>query len=154
MAKEYKTVRRNIQLPYYWALGPVWSRFFDGLKEEKIFGTKCKKCSRVLVPARTFCPRCFEDMEEWVGVAQEGSVETFCLVNYKYYGQIKEPPYIIARIRLDGTDCSFNHFIGGFDLSDLQSVNERIKIGTRVKAVWSKEKHGDIYDIAYFEPAK
>jgi len=153
MEKDYKTVKRIVRLPYSWALGPVWSRFFDGLKEEKILGTKCKKCGKVLVPARTFCSGCFEDMEEWVELEQEGKVETFCVVNYKHLGQIKDPPYIIAQIRLDGADCCFNHFIDGFDLSNTQKVNERIKIGTRVKAVWSKEKNSDIYDIAYFEPA-
>lgn len=152
--KEYKTGRHDTVLPYHWALGATWTRFFDGLKEEKILGTRCKNCNKVLVPARTFCPRCYEDMEEWVEVGPEGTVDTWCLVDYKYYGQIKEPPYIIAQIRLDGADCGMTHFIGGFDLSDPDKVRGKIKTGTRVNAVWNKEKHADIYDIAYFEPVK
>ncbi|MCD6570644.1 MAG: Zn-ribbon domain-containing OB-fold protein [Deltaproteobacteria bacterium] len=152
--KEYKTGNKDTVLPYNWALGPTWTKFFNGLKEEKILGTRCKKCNRVLVPARTFCPSCYKDMEdeEWVEVAQEGTVETWCLVNYKYYGQPKEPPYIIAQICLDRADCSVTHFIGGFDLSDPDKVREKMKSVSRIKAVWSKEKHADIYDIAYFEP--
>jgi len=31
-------------------------------------------------------------------------------------------------------------------------VRRKMKTVSRVKAVWSKEKHGDIYDIAYFKP--
>ena len=152
--KEYKTGKQDIILPFNWALGQTWTRFFDGLKEEKIFGTKCKKCNKLLVPARSFCPGCYKDMEEeeWVEVAQEGTVDTWCLVNYTYYNQIKEPPYIIAQIQLDNTDCSITHFIGGFDLSDPDTVSKKMESVARVKTVWSKKKNADIYDIAYFEP--
>jgi hypothetical protein len=153
--KHYKAKRNDTVLPFNWALGPTWTRFFDGLKGEKILGTRCKECKKVLVPARTFCPSCYRDMEEeeWVEIAQEGAIETWCLVNYRYYGQPKEPPYIIAQICLDNTDCSLTHFMGGFDLSDPDRIREKMKSVSRVKAVWSKEKHADIYDIAYFEPA-
>ena len=41
-SKEYKTGKQDIILPYKWAMGQTWMRFFDGLKEEKIFGTRCK----------------------------------------------------------------------------------------------------------------
>lgn len=150
--KEYKTGKKDITLPYNWALGPTWSRFFDGLKEEKIFGTRCNKCKKLLVPARTFCPGCYEDMVDWVEVSQEGVLETWCLVNYSYYGQPKEPPYIIAQIRLDNTDCGFTHFVGGFDISNIDEVRKRLKAGTRLKAVWNDKKNGDIYDISYFKP--
>ena len=79
---EYRTVKSQVTVPYEMTAGPVWTRFFEGLKEEKILGTRCKKCGRVLVPARAFCPRCFEDMEEWVEVSQEGTIRTWCYVNY------------------------------------------------------------------------
>jgi len=154
MAKEYMTVDNTIVLPYNWALGPTWTKFFDGLRQEKILGTKCKRCKKVLVPARTFCPYCFEDMDEWVEVSQRGTVGSWCLVNYEYYGQIKPPPYIIASIHLSGTDCNFNHFLGGIDLSDVDKARKKLRVGMRVRAVWSREKHGDIYDIAYFEPVR
>ncbi|MBP1700096.1 MAG: hypothetical protein H6Q41_5284 [Deltaproteobacteria bacterium] len=124
MAKEYRTIRNDVALPYQWALGRTWTRFFDGLKEEKILGTKCSRCKKV-----------------WT------------LVKARYYGQVKEPPYIIATIQLDGTDCGFHHFIGGIDLSDIKKVNQELKAGARVKAVWRPEKKADILDIACFEPA-
>lgn len=150
--KEYRTGKKDVVLPYNWALGHTWSRFFDGLKEEKILGTRCRNCLKVLVPARGFCQGCYEDMEEWVEVGQEGGVETWCLVNYKYLGQVREPPYIIAQIRLDGADCGFTHIIGGLDLTRPGEVRSRIRRGVRVRAVWSQEKHGDINDIAFFQP--
>ena len=152
MTKDYRVTVNDIDLPYNWSLGATWTRFFDGLKDGKIFGTKCKKCGKVFVPARSFCPDCLEDMEEWIEIAQEGIVESWTLVNNKYPVQVKEPPYAVASIHLDGADCNFIHFINGFDLSDISKVGEKVKIGTRVKAVWSEKRSADIYDIAYFEP--
>ena len=152
MTKDYRTTRNDITLPYEWALGPTWTRFFDGLKEEKILGNKCKECGKVFVPARPFCPDCYDDMDEWVEVGQEGTIESWALVCNEYIGQVKEPPYAVALIHLDGADCNFNHFVSGFDLSDLDQVRARLKTGTRVKAVWNKDKRADIYDLAFFEP--
>lgn len=154
MAKEYRTIRNDVALPYQWALGKTWSRFFDGLNEEKILGTKCAQCGKVFVPARTFCPECFTDMTDWVEVKAEGEILTWTLVTAKYYGQVKEPPYIVATIQLEGADCGFHHFIGGVNLADLKKMRQRLKAGMKVKAIWRPEKRADIFDIACFEPVK
>jgi uncharacterized OB-fold protein len=154
MAKEYRTIRNDVALPYQWALGKTWAKFFDGLKEEKILGTKCAQCGMVFVPARTFCPECFKDMVEWVEVKPEGKVLTWTLVKAKYYGQIKEPPYIVATIQLAGADCGFHHFIGGIETENIRKLRQKLKKGAKVKAVWNPEKKADIYDIAYFVPVK
>jgi len=139
-------------IPYETAVGPTWHRFFEGFKEERIYGTKCPKCNRVLVPARTFCPRCFEDMEEWVELHQEGRVKGWALVDYEYFGMPTKPPFIFSVIGLEGADCGLLHLIGGFDLSNLETVRSRVKTGSRVRAVWEKEKRGHIMDIRYFAP--
>jgi len=154
MAKEYRTLEAQVRLPYRLAYGETWSRFFDGFLEKKIWGTKCSKCDRVLVPARTFCPRCFVDTTEWVECAQEGVLRAWCLTNYRYFAQPIEPPFITGLIRLDGTDVNFMHLIGGdFDLNDIKVVNEHVKNGMRVKAVWEEDRTGHILDIKYFTPA-
>jgi uncharacterized protein len=152
MEKEYKTIETEVRLPYRLAYGETWTRFFEGMKEEKILGSKCSQCSRILVPARTFCPRCFIKTDEWVECSQEGVLVVWCLTNYRYYAQPIEPPFISALIKLDGTDVNFLHLIGGFDLSDLEAVRKKVKNGMRVKAVWEKEKKGHILDIKYFAP--
>jgi len=154
MAKDYRTVPNNVVLPYAWALGKTWTRFFDGLKEEKILGTKCGVCNQVYVPARSFCPKCLKDMQDWVQVKDEGTVISWTLVKGQYYGQVKKPPYIIALIRLIGADSRFIHNIDGYDLSDVKKVRKGLKKGTKVKAVWSSGKNGNISDIAYFTPVK
>ncbi len=103
------------------------------------------------MPARSFCPRCFVDTKEWVDLPPEGIITTFIYVNYKFWGQPLEPPYITASIRLDGTDVDILHIVGGFDMSDYELVQKKLKNGTRVRAVWNEERKGHIFDIKYFE---
>ena len=71
-----------------------------------------------------------------------------------FFAQELKIPFISAQIRLDGSDTGFTHQIAGIDLSDFDKLREIVKLGGRVKAVWSKEKKGNILDIAYFEPVK
>jgi hypothetical protein len=147
-----RTMEQTISLPYRWVLGPVYTRFFEEFENRKIMGTKCSKCGRVLVPARKFCPRCFEDTTEWVQVSDKGTIRTWALITFRYSGQPMEPPYITALIDLDGADTGFSHFIGGIDLSDLEKVKEQVKIGMRVEAKWRDKCQGNILDIEYFKP--
>ncbi len=152
MAEEKsKVLEGTISLPYRWALGPVFTRFFEEFKDKKIMGTRCPKCNRVLVPARRFCPRCFEDTTEWVQVSDKGTIKTWSLITFEFSGQVKKPPYIQGLIDLDGTDTALLHFIGGVDLSDLEKVREKVKIGMRVQAKWRDERQGNIQDIECFD---
>lgn len=153
MAKEFKTLKTEIRLPYELAYGATWTKFFEGMENKIIYGTKCPKCERILVPARSFCPRCFVNTDEWVETAQEGVLTAWSYVNYRYFGMPTEPPYIGALIRLDGTDVDFLHLIGGFDLSDFDLVIQKVRNGMRVRAAWSDERKGHTLDLKYFEPA-
>lgn len=152
--KEYRTIETEVRLPYRLACGATWTRFFEGLKEEKIYGSRCSKCGRVLVPARTFCPRCFVDTDDWVEVSQEGTIEAWVLVHYRYFGMPIEPPYISGLIRLEGTDTNFLHLIGGVPLDNLETVKAAVRNGMKVKAVWEEEKLGHILDIRHFAPSQ
>ena len=154
MAKHFNTALNNIWLPYHFALGPAFHRWFEGLKQEKILGNKCPKCKKVLVPARSFCPECNVDMGEWVEVSQEGQIVTYTIAHKDFYGAPSKPPFVYAMIRLDGTDCNFLHLVGNVDLSDPKKLTSKITQGIRVKAVWNKEKKGHMLDLKYFQPVK
>lgn len=150
--KGHTIMEAEASILYELASGPTWHRFFEGFKEEKVFGTRCPECKRVLVPARTFCPRCFVDMDEWVEVAGQGTVINWAICNLKFFGQPVDPPFVTALIKLDGIDNTFIHFIGGFDLTDIELVRKTLVKGVRVRAVWEEIKRGCILDIKYFEP--
>lgn len=152
MTKNFDTQKNEVWLPYKFATGPVFSRFYEGLKEEKLLANICPKCEKVLVPPRTFCPECNVDMDRWVEASQVGEVVSWTVANYGFFGMPVPPPFIGALIRLDGTDCDFLHLIGGIDLTDIDSAKGVIKRGTRVRAVWSDKKRGHMLDVKYFEP--
>ena len=151
MAKHFHTLEHDVWLPYRFSVGPTFNRFYEGLMEEKIWGTRCPECGKVLVPARTFCPFCSVDMEEWKEVSQEGEVVSWTYTDEPFYGMPVEPPLVAGLIRLDGTDCNFLHLIGGIELDDPDSIKRQIGTGTRVQAVWNEEKKGHMLDIKYFK---
>lgn len=141
-----------VSLPYQWSAGPTITKFYEEFKEKRIMGTRCLNCDQVLVPARKFCSECFKETNEWVEVSDEGTIRTWVLINFSYEGQPKKPPYIIAIINLDGADVGLPHFIGGMDLNEIEEVENRVKIGGRVKAVWKDQREGFILDIEHFKP--
>ncbi|OPX40429.1 MAG: hypothetical protein B1H11_00040 [Desulfobacteraceae bacterium 4484_190.1] len=152
MRVESRILEGYVSLPYKWAMGVATTRFFDELKDKKIMGTKCLKCNRVLIPARSFCSHCFEKTDEWVEVSPEGTLRTWCGINFSYEGQPKAPPYLIGIIDLDGTDVGLPHFVGGVPMDDFDEIAKKVHIGGRVKAVWKEKREGNILDIDYFQP--
>ena len=151
-AETSRVVQGKITLPYHWALGPTNTRFFDEFKQKRIMGTRCPACKRVVVPARKFCSRCFQDVDEWVQVKDEGGLRSWVLINFPYEGQPKEPPYIIGVIDLDGADNGFTHFVGGLPDYELERVRQSVRIGMRVRAVWKRKRKGNIFDLDHFKP--
>lgn len=152
MSGESRILEGYVSLPYRWAMGETTTRFFDEFKNKKIMGTKCDKCNRVLIPARSFCSHCFNRIDEWVEVGQEGVLRTWVAINFSYEGQPKEPPYIIAIIDLDGADVGLPHFVGDVPLDDFEETAGKVRIGGRVRAVWKEKREGNILDIDYFHP--
>jgi hypothetical protein len=149
--KKPRELKGKAVVPYEVAMGKTWNDFYTFLKENKIMGKKCSVCDRVYVPPRSFCPNCFEEMEKWVEVGPYGRIDAWALINFPFYGQILKIPYISAQIRLDGAGTAFTHQIGGIDMSDYNEVRKKVKLGDRVRAVWSEEKKGSILDLSHFE---
>ncbi|RJP66971.1 MAG: Zn-ribbon domain-containing OB-fold protein [Candidatus Abyssobacteria bacterium SURF_17] len=144
---EEMVLKGKIKVPYTWYVGECASRFYVELRDNKrIFGTKCAKCNKVIVPPRSSCGKCFVPITEWVEVKDTGVVQTYTVVHYAVPGiQPLKPPYAYGIIKLDGADTGFVHVIVGADLTAL-------KAGTRVKAVFKEERQGNMLDIQYFTP--
>jgi len=152
MDSESRILEGYVNLPYRWAMGKTTTRFFEEFKNKRIMGSKCPKCKRVLIPARSFCSNCFQEIDNWIEVGQEGEVKTWVAVNFSYENQPKTPPYLVGMIQLDGSDVALPHFIGGVPLDNFDETAKQVRIGGRVKAVWKKIRNGDILDIDYFVP--
>ena len=138
----------KLALPYSYFAGRVGSKFLIAIRDEKkILGIKCNKCDKVFVPPRQTCDVCMEDIRDnWVDVQNTGEITNFTIVRYKDKHLPKDPPYILAMIRLEGADSSLVHVVEGIDL-------DKVKCGMKVKAVFAEETTNTIRDIDHFEPA-
>ena len=144
----------NPKLKYAWDDGVAISRYLKELKEGRIIARKCDKCSRILVPPRMFCERCWRQTDEWVYVKDTGTINTFAIshVDWKA-GRLPKGQryYTPAVIDLDGASKGIGilHMIDDID-------PDKIKIGMKVKAVWKPkdEREGAITDIKYFKPVR
>lgn len=131
---------------YSYSAGPVRSKFLLHLRDHrKIMGTKCPACGRVYVPARPTCINCFEDMNEWIEVSGEGTLESFTVVYESQPVYKADSPFAVGIIKLDGADTGLVHKIGEVEL-------KKIHIGMRLKAVFEEGLKGDIRDIKCFKP--
>ena len=142
-------VEGKMALPYQYFAGATGSKFIVALRDEKkILGVKCEKCNKTFVPPRQTCERCFSKLtDNWVELEPTGEVTGFTVVRYAEPYQPKEPPYILALIKLDGADTSIAHILDCGDVGDAE-------VGMRVRAVFSGERKDNILDIACFEPTE
>ena len=143
---EKKVFRGKIKLTYKHVGGAYVERFFREIgKNKKIMGVKCPKCDNVFVPPKMVCFKCFEKMEEWVEVGNQGMVKGFTVITHSTPVMPLDPPFAYAIITLDGASTDFAHIIKEND-------PQKLKIGMRVEAVFKEKPRKRILDIEYFKP--
>jgi len=142
------SIHGKLALPYSYFAGRVGSRFLIKIRDEKkIMGIRCDKCNKVFVPPRQTCDVCMEDIRDnWTDVGNEGEITNYTVVRYRDKHLPKEPPYVLALIRLDGADTAMAHVVEGVEPG-------RVKAGLRVRAVFAEKTTGTLLDIDHFEPA-
>src|SRR4030065_1505144 len=52
-------------------------KFYQGLKEGKVYATKCKDGGKVYFPPMVDCPECLTTGLDWVELSSEAEIETF-----------------------------------------------------------------------------
>lgn len=136
----------GVSIPFSYAAGRTASRFLTELRDDcRISGTRCPRCGRVLVPARSFCPRCQAAADEWVEVGPAGELRRFAVVRQARPYHPLPAPFAYGLIRLDGADTDLLHLVSGVPMEALQ-------VGLRVRPVFRPQRTASILDIAYFVP--
>jgi len=140
-------VEGKMALPYQYFAGTVGSTFLVALRDDKkILGMKCAACDKVFVPPRATCERCFSNLaDNWVDLPGTGVVTGFTVVRYAEPYQPKEPPYVLALIKLDGADTPLVHLVECGDTANAA-------VGMKVQAVFADQRVGSVLDICHFEP--
>lgn len=76
------------------------------LKEEKIMGSKCKKCGALALPPRPLCVSCFSQDLEWTQFRGAGKLVAFTSIviappSMAKEGFGKNNPYIVGVVELE-----------------------------------------------------
>ncbi len=137
----------SLALPYKYFAGKKGSRFLHALERRNvILGLRCSSCGAVHVPPEATCFRCFARLrEEFIELPSRGRVEGFTVVRYPSRHLPLEPPFILARIRVDGADTQICHIVSGIS-------PEEMATDLAVRPVFSDKSEDTLMNIRFFEP--
>jgi len=97
---EMPTLRsRKLEITYNIPISKTL-KFWEGLKEGKIYTTRCKNCGKLYFPPVGDCAECYSSDMEWIELSGEGEIETFTHIIVKPASFQDEPPYTVAIARL------------------------------------------------------
>jgi uncharacterized OB-fold protein len=103
---------RELPLRFQFGIAKV-EKFFEGLKEGKIYMTQCKNCGEKFFPPQDACPKCLESNVDWIPLSGEGELLTCTIIfvkpstfaHYQDYvvgiSQMKEGVRVLAWLRID-----------------------------------------------------
>lgn len=132
------------------ATGTHMGKWFAGLKDKKIIGSRCPECGSIRIPPTEVCANCRVRSDDFVEV---GPKATVCLIDTVYYaspdplsGKVRHTPYAGAYMIFDGA-TPYESFAMEIKPEDI----DRIKPGMKVRPVWNTERSGTFTDLLYFE---
>ena len=140
-------IEAPVYLKYNFTAGAAPTRFLAQVKEGKLVGQRCPRCQKVYIPPRGSCAQCGVATQEEVECADKATVQSFTIVHIPIPNNPLEPPLVIANLVVDGANISFIHLVS-------DCVNEEVRIGQRVQAVWKPKEEWDFAmdNIRYFKP--
>jgi uncharacterized protein len=134
----------DISFDYTRSLGPVLTRFMEGLAQRQILGSRAAN-GRVYVPPAEYDPVTFAPPQELVAVGPGGTVLTWSWQPEPREGQPLSHPFAWALIELDGASTGLLHAVDAGTAANMRT-------GMRVRPRWADSPAGHITDIVCFEP--
>jgi len=115
-------------------------KFYEGLKEGKVYATKCKDCEKVYFPPMVDCPECLTTGLDWIELSSDAEIETFTHVVIRPTTFQQYKPYTVAIGRLK-EGVKVLAWLTGFKLSE-------VKVGMKAKLVAKATPEGnDTYEF-------
>ena len=123
------------------------------LNEEKLMGSRCKKCGALSLPPRSICIKCYSSQMDWVEMKGKGKLAAFTCISVGppfmiAEGYDRKRPYVSGVVALEeGTRAVAR--IEGVD----GSKPETIKIGAPLQVEFLHRGEGDnLETLLAFKP--
>jgi uncharacterized OB-fold protein len=144
--EDFMVVYRPHGVLYHHSYGLV-SKFFKGLIDKRLFGTKCPKCKTVYCPPRVHCwnPDCRVADTEWIELPLRGKVHTFSVMLFSAEAFLEMLPFVLAYVQIDGADTAMP--------IQVVTAPTEVFIGQKVRIKFREKRTGDLMDI-YAVPVK
>jgi len=76
------------------------TKFLEELKNERLMGTRCRKCGTKYLPPRAHC-KCGSEDVEWFEASHRGKILTYTLIGFPPKSMSKHAPYVVAIAELE-----------------------------------------------------
>jgi uncharacterized OB-fold protein len=104
----------------------VVTRFMEELKNNRLMGTRCKRCGKKHLPPRAHCTCGSSDLE-WYEAPKQGTLLTYTIVAFPPESMTKRAPYILAIVELADGSKLLAH------ITDVTPKN--LKVGMQIQVV-------------------
>jgi uncharacterized OB-fold protein len=111
-------------------------KFWEGIREGKVYATECCKCGKLYFPPSADCPGCVCSEVNWVELSREAEIETFTHIVVRPTTFLHQRPYTAAIGRLK-EGVKVLAWLSGFKLS-------QIKVGMKVSLVAKATQDGNL----------
>jgi len=150
ISEDGKTMNQLLHYDQLYTIRHGWnSKFFKGLLEGKIWGTRCPKCGDTWVPVRTHCWNLDCDLEktEWVEMPLTAKVHTWTIAGWSGRSSLKRLPIVLVYAVIGDSKVAIANELHGIDPWD-------VEFGMSIKIVFKPkgERSGIVTDF-HFEPA-
>ena len=100
----------TIKTEDFWNPEHIVEKFWNGLKEGKIYGRKCKECGAIEFPPHLACNECGYHETEWTTLSGKGQLKSFVFTG-------------ILNARLELEDRGLKYVCGEVQLEEGPSIN-------------------------------
>jgi len=130
---------RELRLRYIIPIKNI-EKFFEGLKNGKLLGTKCEKCGKVYFPPQRDCPECMNSNLQYIELSNEGELLTYTVINVKPSSFSHYPDYIVGVVRLkEGVNV-----VGWVNIDP-----KEVRVGMKVRLIVSRRNPEGYYTYEF-----
>ena len=104
---------------------PIVSKFAKNLQDGKIVGNRCTNCSKLFLPPRNGCNKCFSTELEDVEIGNEAVLTAFTVIHFAPESFSDKAPYIAAIGKFNEGVSLLAHLVG---VTSMPQVGMKMKL--------------------------